>query len=231
MKRQLISLSRIIAVLFFILLVPSHCKSALLTEISLNAIDRGQYGYDNGRYCRCPFNVTLLSYPVGLVDNVHHRNFFVFDLSSVPNIVTAAQLHLEAGDPAFRSNAPILTYTLFDVTSSINDLMNGTGGDVVFSDLGTGTVYGSVEVSAAANGGMVVVNLNDDALADLNATRALFAIGGWVTTLGHPQGTDEWLFGLTTAKETAQLVLTVIPEPATVLLLALGSIALIRRRQ
>jgi len=174
---------------------------AVPNVVLLDSYDRGCYEMMSGGPRL--FNGTFLAYPAGEVDSEYYRNWFVFDLSSVHSTIISAQLRLDGGEVAFRSNAPTLTYTLFDVPSPNN---------FSYSDLGTGTVYGSVDVSAAADGGVVTVNLNSDALTYLNSEEGLVAMGGWITTLGNSQGGDEWLFGTTGENHVTRLVLT-ISEP------------------
>jgi len=69
------------------------------------------------------------------------RNFFVFDLSGV------------------------------NVSTDLTTLAAGTGGTAAFTDLGTGTSFGSVVVSAASNGQNVDVALNLNGLLLPASTR------------------------------------------------------------
>jgi hypothetical protein len=97
----------------------------------------------------------------------------------------------------------------------------------IFADLGSGTFFGSVSMSAASNNSVVAMSLNAEALSALNNGSGLFAIGGAVTTLGT--GVPEAVFNLTglpLGQDVRQLVLEVqptsVPEPATMLLLGTG---------
>lgn len=81
-----------------------------------------------------------------------------------------------------------------------------------------GPLWGRQVVSAADNAAVVTVPLNADFVAAANATEGAIFLGGSITG-GH-------VFGYT-AYETqpptdTQLVLTLVPEPGSLMLVALG---------
>ncbi len=139
------------------------------------------------------------------------RNFFVFDLSPVTGVVTAATLRLSNPSDGFASPDANETYTVFDVSTSIEALSaSGSAQIGIFNDLGTGSSYGAQVVSSADDGNLVDVPLNATAVSAINsALGGEFALGGAITTLGGT-GLDEVVFGFTgDSGDTKQLILTV----------------------
>jgi len=169
-------------------------------------------------------------------DNIW-RNFFVFDLSGVTDTVLAAELLLTRGTGGGLDDAA--TYTLHRVTTSAAMVMSGgTNAEeaAIYADLGSGDVFGTVNISRGGQAAdTITVELNNDALAAINAASGLLVMGGELAPestggglrFGH---THPGSRGLEGAIPIQQLVLTV-PEPATLSLLALGSLALLRRRR
>jgi hypothetical protein len=159
-------------------------------EAVLEAVDSGSYRWDGSS---SPSNTY---YPAGDSASsgvAEQRNFFVFDLSGLPAPVLEASLALynpsDPPDPGdgYRSPDPFETYTLVEVTTDIATLTGGGSGLTwVFDDLGSGTLFGEVNITAADNGTLVRIPLNHDAVTSLNAAAGaggLWAIGGAVTTL------------------------------------------------
>jgi len=138
------------------------------------------------------------------------RDYFVFDLPPITGTITGAHLLLTTAPQGFiryGSNDPSETYTLFDVTSAIDTLADGTAGVSAFDDLGEGTSYGGV-VATGALGETVEVPFDAAGLAAVSAAAERFAVGGTVTTLSRG-ATNEFLFNSTSASLTRQLILTV----------------------
>jgi hypothetical protein len=190
-----------------------------LTTIS--ATDVGWYhstGHSRGS--------SLNNYLVGDSDenvSVNVRNFVVFDLSILTQPIQNATVHFFNGaePPGYLSPDPSETYALFDVTTDLGVLVAGTGGVTAYDDLGGGAFFGSVEVSAADNGQFVEVDLNADGIAALNSANGLFAFGGDLTTISHPDSVDEALFRFSHATPDVRLVVETIPEPSILVLLGI----------
>lgn len=172
-----------------------------------------------------------------------YRNFFVFDLANVMLPIESGVLALEmplAPSPpppsyGYASSDPSETYELHDVTTSIDKLVNGTGGITAHADLGDGSVYGSRIFTAADNGKVIEIQLSALAIADMNITHSRFAIGGKLTTLDDLPNLEA-IFSVTGGpNEIRELRLTLIPEPTSLTLLSITAVMLsgsrFRKRQ
>jgi hypothetical protein len=184
---------------------------------TLNTSDRGWYD-SSGKHDPSNDN-----YVAGTVPGVTYHDFFVFDLSGVSTPLTSASL--VAVNPS--SAGGTATYTLYDVTTSVTSLINGTGGVAAFDDLGSGTVYGSVTVTDATNT-FVSVALNADGLAALNAhLGGTFAIGGALSGSGYVfgfsggQGPGDGNTYLNYTPGTSA-----VPEPASLSLVGFGAVGM-----
>jgi len=199
-------------------------------SVTLSAGDSGWYGSISGH------DTSNSNYSVGFCINFCSpaetmRNFFVFDLSGVNDTITGATLHVFNPSNPFNGYASLdatETYELFSYESSVVALVGGTGS---YSDLGDGTSYGTVSVSAADNGSFVDVTLNASALSDLNSATGLFALGGVISTLSG-ESRMEGVFGFSSHREVRELILATVPIPAAVWLFgsALGLLGWMRHK-
>lgn len=109
------------------------------------------------------------------------RNFFAFDLSSLTGPITSATLTIPSNPFGIgyenTSGSASITYTNWDVSTSFDDLDDGTNGLSTFADLGSGEKFGSALVH---QGDLVTtVTLDGAALDDIAAAEGKeFAIGG-----------------------------------------------------
>jgi hypothetical protein len=199
------------------------------TEIALTPIDRGGY-FSSGFH-----SSGVVSYAVGnaVSSPEELRNFFVYDLSEVVGTIVAAELRINFS--TVLTNDPFETFALFDFTSSINTLLDATGGSAAFDDLGTGECYSSYDFSEDDIFTIVPMVLNDTALDHLNDAAGLWAMGGRVITLDDDfTGTDEVLSSSSAQAldlASTQLVLTVIPAPGVLALLGAAGLCGRRRRR
>jgi PEP-CTERM motif len=165
--------------------------------------------------------------------NVDHRSFFVFNLSGVSGTVVSAALNIF--NSAYSSADPSETLGIFDVSTPIAVLIaTGTGQIPIYDDLGSGTLFGSTTVSPANNNANVTITLNSVALAALQSGLGSdFAFGGALTTLSRPNLTEGVFTFSNNFTGTRQLVVTTVPEPASLALFASGltAIAVARRRR
>jgi len=160
--------------------------------VFLEAIDCGFYSSDGSH---SPGSTNYVAGDTAAAGIAEKRNFFVFDLSGVSGTVAHAALQIyNPGDPpdpgnGFNSPDPSERYSVQDVTTDIATLTAGGSGLVsVFGDLGDGTVFGFVDVDAAANGTSVLIPFNHNGGGAVNAAiGGQLAFGGAVTTLaGNP---------------------------------------------
>lgn len=217
-------------------LVLAVSTSAFSATVTLEAADSGWYRSDGAH---APQNQ---NYQTGLFEGTERRSFFVFDLSAVSGTVTAATLRLfnplvSPTLPGYVSPDPSETLEIYDVTipaALVTGAAAGVGG---FSDLGSGTLYGSRAVSAADNGTVVEIVLNASAVAAIDSGSGLFLLGGALSTLSGTE--SQYVFGFSKVsfvpEDVRQLVLEVreetpVPEPSTVGLTSLGALALLARR-
>lgn len=202
---------------------------ATAKTVVLDALDSGWYEADGSHF------VAVENYFTGFSTSQGQevRSFIMFDLSGVSETVLGARLLLENSNPAgYLSPDPSEMLTIFDVTSSLVALRQGTGGTAAFDDLGSGTVFGTRGVSSADNGGTVDIDLGPPAVAALDGAGGLFAFGGTLTTLSGQTAVDEVVFRFSSAGFARQLELTLTPVPLALPLLgmALGGLWLARRR-
>jgi len=170
--------------------------------------------------------------------------FFVFDISGVTETIVGATFRAynpSAAVPGDLDDGYISpdaneTYAMFEVSTDIASLTDGSGGVAAFNDLAMGLSYGSREFGAIDNGSIVSIALNAAALVDLNGSPGLFAFGGAVTSLTLGQG-REHVFGFTAGPTggstvsnlTRELVLTTrsaVPAPSALALVGLGFMGL-----
>jgi hypothetical protein len=213
--------------------------AASAATIQVTAADSGWYNDTGGH------NPVLENYLTGRLrqsatESVVDRSFFVFDLSGVSGQVTAATLNLYNPDisaflKGYVSPDPTETLAIFDVTTPVATLTaGGTGLVGIFNDLGSGTQFGTIVVSAADNGQTVSIVFNAAGIAAINAALgSTIAFGGALTTLGAGTA-DEYVFGFSTASfaggDVRRLDLTVVPEPGLAALPAVGLAGALRRR-
>jgi hypothetical protein len=138
------------------------------------------------------------------------RDYFVFDLSNVAGKITDATLRLSTAPPGYivyKSPDPSETYSLFAVTTPVATLAAGTAGASAFTDLGSGTVYGSL-VATPSLGEFADIELEQAGRDALLEADGEIAFGGAITTLTKGSS-DEFLFNSTSASLVRRLILTI----------------------
>ncbi|HEY1089468.1 MAG TPA: PEP-CTERM sorting domain-containing protein [Burkholderiaceae bacterium] len=204
------------------ILAPAHADTVTLTWVDSGAYtDFGRHQPDNTNYIAG----NCMDCNMGL-PGIDFRNFFVFDTRALTGQVTSGILRLRNGYVAAAG-----VYSVFDVGTAV-DVLRAAHSDAVdiYDDLGSGLQYGSAAVRTTDETGRTLVDvvLNADAIAAINASNGLFALGGRYS--GALQA-----FGGTNTDERRQLILQMsaaVPEPGSVALLGAGvaMLALSRRR-
>jgi hypothetical protein len=174
-----------------------------------------------------------------IIEDSTRNNYFAFDLSGVSGTVTSAKLTIfgSNGFFIFNSTTPAtVTYSIYDVSANVDALTNHTAGLASFTDLGSGTVYGSTSIAVTSTtfGSMpqFVIDLSGG-LNDINAALGgLFALGGGSNLVSN-QG---FLWSSSSANPAARLELETTPIPAALPLFATvfgggGLVAWRRRRK
>ncbi|MGH9721631.1 MAG: hypothetical protein ACRD8O_15595 [Bryobacteraceae bacterium] len=223
-----------------VLIAALLCSSVLATaaQVTLDATDYG-FRIDSGG----PFtsSIVLGWCPCDPISEL--RNYFVFDLSSISGVITAAQLQLDMPAPSgqlpvggYDSPQATETFQVNEVTSTIAQVLDPFANVAVYTDLGDGTALGSVVLNPASEGTLVVIPLNGSALALLNnQAGGQIALGGSVTTLAKAASNELVFAGNGGPAFLRQLVLTVesrveVPEPGTLWLAAGILLPLLVRR-
>ena len=176
-----------------------------VTNMVLNAVDSGWYDstgfHDPGNR----------NYFVGKETSGTNlfRNWFVFDVPSLPGSVVSASLRLNTFTNSSPSGSEF--YQLRHVNTPVTALRTGGGGLVAtYDDLGDGDIYAGRNVGVSESGQVAQFVLTSAAISRLTASAgSSFAVGGEVTSLS-PGASDEFLFGASHLPQATdiQLVLT-----------------------
>jgi hypothetical protein len=224
-----------ISCLVSLVAVLHNCSMASAQTVVIDQTDRGWYD-DLGRHDQKNDGYYVGDHRIfgcGQYCSADTRNFFVFDLAGVAQPIASAKLELSVPNQGYQSDDPSENYELHDVVTPISTLVGGTGGVAAHADLGSGVVYGSRTMSAADDDTVVEITLNSAAIAALNENHGLFGIGGSITTLDDLTN-NELQFAFTGSNipvDITQLRLTLVPEPSTISLLAIGAISLLGYRK
>lgn len=176
-------------------------------------------------------------------DDFEYRNWFTFDLSSVSDIESAT-LRVWLPDPpaeypdrhGYKSPDEFEIYALYDITTSMASLKDGSAGISAFNDLADGAEYGFAEVFFDMEGSFVEIELSYDAIEDMNAAAGLWGVGGMLDTRDYFEGyvdEEEKVFRWTSADSPVELVVSAnpVPVPAGVWLLGSGLLGVFMTRR
>lgn len=163
------------------------------------------------------------------------RHFMLFDLSGLTGTVTSARLQVEAGQGAYQTFQPAMSYfvSLLSVdTALLQRRVTGLEATSVYNAIALGEVLGSTLISTPVNNLTaqampdVLVSLDAGVVQITSGVGGFLALGGYTTTGGslfHPG------LGLPRVGPTGtRLVLTVeqsqgtVPIPSTLALSGLG---------
>ena len=170
------------------------------------------------------------NYTVGCcVDLSTFRNFFVFDVPPLSGPVDYAELRIFVSQYN-DTDDPSETYQLFDVQAPVLQVTSG-GGVSVFNDLGVADLFasalGSAVVTAADEGRVIVVPLNQSGLTYLASGGGLVAFGGSIDSTLSFTGGEKVFGGSGLGLGTQQLFIHAVPEPTSMIFIALGLLTLI----
>ena len=144
-----------------------------------------------------------------------YRNHFDFAIPSFTGTLDSATLVLRNDFLSASHSGSTNSYTLYSL---------GTYGSYSISDIGTGTVYGSVAISS---NGIVSVTLNASAISDISAAKgSTFSLGG-VSSAELTEGNHDFAFSHLGSASDTQLVLNIssaaVPEPTTLAIFGIGA--------
>lgn len=171
-----------------------------------------------------------------------YRSFFVFDIPELTEVAEGATLSLWMPVGGFLSDQTFETISIWSVETSVSSLVasHGAGaeGIDIYNDLGSGTNYGSTQVTATETGVYFTVTLSSEGVAALNAAQgSQIAFGASVTSLASGPNPELVFLNSETNEsnpnsggKAAQV--SVVPEPTTVALIGLsaGAVLFFRRR-
>jgi hypothetical protein len=169
--------------------------------------------------------------PIGLgAPTIEARDFFQFAIPQLDGPVVSAVLTLSAS-LVFTQVTPTMTYQITSLPAVFG-----------FSDLGTGTIYGSRIYQAGDAGANQSITLNAAGIAAI-ASNSTFGIGGRLTDVWPngpivPPGTQELVFSTSNSPaDIAQLQITTapsnsaVPEPGSLVLVVTGLLWLAQARR
>ncbi len=124
------------------------------------------------------------------------RDFFAFDLTSpaIEGVVVGATFNVFAANIV--TGDEFETMQIVDVTTSVDEVVAGEPDRFdIFEDLGTGKVYAVRKILVGEAWTPISIELNADAVADINAALGgKFALGGVETTIDE-LGPQQNIFG------------------------------------
>ena len=207
------------------------CVSAQAGITTLDAVKTGWYAHD-GQHDTYNTNYAV----GGGADGLTRNDFFIFDLSGLSGVASAATLKIfnpgVASTPGvpfgYTSSDAAETYRLVDVSTGPSMLSNSYGsgslsGKAIYADLGNGASYGEYQASLVDNGHFIEISLNAAGLGDLNnSLDRYFSIGGTVTTLDGVLNKESIFASTLLYPGAVQLVVTTVPEPEEAILMLAG---------
>ncbi len=181
-------------------------RNVLVTDQgTLNPVSEGwwlAYGGQAGRH-----DANNPSYYVGSSDGGTDQahDFFVWDIGKLKGPITSASFTvLTLSTATVLDGSPNVLYSMYDVSTPFDELeATGTQRGDIWTDLGSGTFYGSQLYTDADSYTFKTITLDAAFIADLNAALA--------------NGQTEFAFG-----GRLDPVFDAVPEPATWMIMLLG---------
>lgn len=157
------------------------------------------------------------NYLTGLnVNGATYRGFFSFDLRNLTEHVRSARFEVRLGTSA----SPDLTERLglFQIDTPV-EILNSKPGVLrldIFDDLGTGDLYGEIDVPIGASTDMSLnILLNQQGIDAINSHLGTFFSLGTSLVDIDPMAGEQFVFGYSSSDRgyVAKLVLILVPEP------------------
>ena len=190
---------------------------ALLSSITLSTAQNalgagGNQGWWSNGAAHDPGNS---NYFTGFSGGPEYRSFFSFSLAGLPANakVTAATLNISQGTSGTTHSGPLpASLQIFDVSTSAATLKQSPGSNsAIFTDLGTGTSYGTMSVSTPSYGAVFSAALNSAGVQAVdNEASSYFSVGLKLSQ----QAATHYTFSGTGLGGTQQLVLTYVQPPS-----------------
>jgi hypothetical protein len=197
--------------------------------LNFNAVDSGWYQSTTGSNSQGL--VSSPNYFAGEFPNTNgfnYNNFFVFNISGVTGTILSATLSIDDGGTGAVVGGP-LTFNVGSVVDSAASVENTSPSTTVFSDLASGTLFGSD--SGITSPGTVLINLDGAALTALGSAGTGFVFGGYITPI--LDGSNHFLFTnpFNPSDPSPVVTLSIVttsgaPEPASVALMGAGLVGL-----
>jgi autotransporter-associated beta strand protein len=179
------------------------------SSVVINSTDRGWYE-STGSHTEGEPN-----YFVGNFSGALYNDYFVFNLPVLSSQLVDAQLVVN--DYTVASPSGVENYLLYDVTNSINALTNSQSTATnIYTDLGTGVLYGGRNIFGSENGLFSSIPLDGKFVAAALANSGgQIALGGSLPTVSV-SSTNEYIFGGSLGLATdAQLWLGFLNSPVS----------------
>lgn len=220
------------------------CATSLFIAILTAAPASAQLAAtDAGRYDNTGFHDTEFNgYMTGVFDDTFvFRSFFAFDASLIPTDANLANAQLALFNPSGGFGSDLGSETIeirgLNLSSvSVDSLLDGSAGLDGYDALGSGTLFGSAELSASDAGVWVRIALNQAFVDFVQANGSgTIVLGASLSSLSAADaGFNEFVFAGTDGSPAPRLEFTPVPEPSTyalgAMLLVAGAVVLRRRR-
>ena len=206
-----------VATLFFSTMY-SHCSADVIT---INAANRGWFEEQGGNNGNSPNqNYIIGNCGLGDCEDGEFRSWFQFQIPALPGPIASARLIYDTAD-VLVEQGPSMTLTVTSLPAFFG-----------FSNLGTGTFYGTRDYTIADDETTQSISLSAAALTDIEASQlGVFGTSGRLTAGASfgPTLPNQYIFGRSVGSDLTKLEITTVPEPTALALLGIGLFSVCRR--